>query len=62
MVRRSRFVERKIVSAVFPDHADIMGRVAIMRNKKGREDIALLHIFFATTRRSCCQNRVLESL
>ena len=46
MLRRSRFDERKVVSAVSPDHDDIMSRVAIMRYKNGRENIALLGTYF----------------
>ena len=46
MFRRSRFDERKIVSAVSPEHINIMGRLAIMRCKDGREDIALVGSYF----------------
>ena len=49
MLRKSRFDEKKIISTVTPeDDSDIMGRLAIIRYRNGREDIALLGSYFPT--------------
>ena len=63
MLRRSRLDEKQVVSAVSPDHDDIMGRVAIMGYKNGREDIALLGTYVPPKPTGVvATKRVLESL
>ena len=64
MLCKSRFDEKRIISTVTPeDDSDIMGRLAIMRYRNGREDIALFGVIFsAKTSRFSFSERILACL